>query len=252
MSVHVVFWGDVLKAKCMAAFWQPGAVQPKARLVAHLEDWLGAWPPPEPGITVVGSPRREERGWDGLVRPVAGVATPDGTVLSVPPGLVDAVEAALGTHRNLDRLSPQLAAVLGRPAGRLGAGIFRWCAEPADFPDAGEWVARDDPRVPGWLKPFNGDVLIAWDSDGAYAAGVGRKIHDRYGHEISVGTEAAQRGKGLARRLVAQASRRILADGAVPTYLHDPANTASAKVAAAVGFPDEGWKILGFWGGDTP
>jgi hypothetical protein len=37
----------------------------------------------------------------------------------------------------------------------------------------------------------------------------------------------------------------VLAAGAVPTYLHDPANHASAKVAAAAGFPDLGWKAVG-------
>ncbi|MDQ1402398.1 MAG: hypothetical protein QOG03_714 [Actinomycetota bacterium] len=236
----------------MAAFWQPVAVEPKARLVAHLTDWLGAWPPPRVGVTVVGSHRRQERGWDGLVRPVAGVATPEGTVLSVPPDLVSQVVEALGPDDDLDRLSPRLAGLLGRAEGRLGSGIFRWCAQPVDLPDTGEWVSRQDSRVPGWLKPFNGDVLVAWDTDGNYAAGVGRKMHDQWGHELSVGTDAAQRGKGLARRLVAQAARRVLDDGAVPTYLHDPANTASAKVAEAVGFPDEGWKIIGFWGGDNP
>ena len=36
--------------------------------------------------------------------------------------------------------------------------------------------------------------------------------------------------------------------GVVPTYLHDPANTASAKVADAAGFPDRGWTVLGMAG----
>jgi GNAT superfamily N-acetyltransferase len=252
MSDQVVFCGDVLKAKRIPAFWQPGTVEPKARLDAHLADWLGTWPPPKAGITVVGSHRREERGWDGLIRPVAGVATPQGSVLSVPITLVAEVEAGLGPDHDLARLSTRLAAILHRPSGRLGAGVFRWCARPAAFADAGEWMPRHDRRVPGWLQPFNGDVLVAWDEHGRYAAGVGRKQHDQWGHELSVGTETAHRGKGLARRLVAQAARRVLDDGAVPTYLHDPANTASAKVADAVGFPDEGWQILGFWGGEQP
>ena len=34
----------------------------------------------------------------------------------------------------------------------------------------------------------------------------------------------------------------------MPTYLHDPANTASAKVADAAGFPDRGWTVLGMAG----
>jgi GNAT superfamily N-acetyltransferase len=93
--------------------------------------------------------------------------------------------------------------------------------------------------------PFGGQVLIARDERGRYLAGVGVKRHDGDGHELSVGTEPAARGNGLARRLVAQAARAVLADGKVPTYLHDPANSASARVADAAGFPDLGWQVLG-------
>jgi len=107
----------------------------------------------------------------------------------------------------------------------------------------------DDPVVPDWLRVFGGEVLLALDpAIGAYLAGVGIKRHDRYGRELSVGTEPAARGQGLARRLVAQAARRVIADGAVATYLHDPANLSSARVAAAAGFPDHGWKIIGVAG----
>jgi len=94
-------------------------------------------------------------------------------------------------------------------------------------------------------------VLVTWDDDGAYGAGVGRKQHDRFGHELAVATEEPLRGRGLARRLVVTAARRVIDDGAVPTYLHDDANVASAHVADAAGFPDLGWRIVGVWGG-TP
>jgi predicted GNAT family acetyltransferase len=90
-------------------------------------------------------------------------------------------------------------------------------------------------------------VLVARDEQGAYLAGVGIKRHDADGHELSVGTEPAARGQGLARRLVAQAARRVLAEGKVATYLHDPANTASARVADAAGFTDRGWRVLGMF-----
>jgi hypothetical protein len=29
------------------------------------------------------------------------------------------------------------------------------------LPPVGEWVERDDPRLPPWLRPFNGGVLAA-------------------------------------------------------------------------------------------
>jgi predicted GNAT family acetyltransferase len=73
---------------------------------------------------------------------------------------------------------------------------------------------------------------------------VGRKQHDNHGHELSVGTDERHRGRGLARLLVAQAARRVLADGAVPTYLHAFDNIASAHVADAAGFPDRGWRVF--------
>jgi GNAT superfamily N-acetyltransferase len=211
------------------------------RLAAHLESWLGAWPP-DGGLTIVGSERRTVPGWDGSTFPVAGVATPGGAVLSVPPALA----GAFGAVRDLDGAQARLRELLDRPGGRIGRGVFRWCQQLVDTDEPGEWVPTGDPRVPEWLRPFNGDVLIAWDDHGRYAAGVGRKLHDALGHEISVGTEPEHRGKGLARRLVAQAARRIAADGAVATYLHRHDNHASAKVAEASGFPDEGWQVLGF------
>ena len=59
-----------------------------------------------------------------------------------------------------------------------------------------------------------------------------------------MGTEPEARGHGLARRLVAKAARALLDEGVVATYLHDPANVASARVAEAAGFPDLGWRVL--------
>jgi hypothetical protein len=47
--------------------------------------------------------------------------------------------------------------------------------------------------------------------------------------------------------LVAQAARRVLADGALPLYLHEAANAASARVADAAGFPDRGWRLIGLY-----
>ena len=222
---------------------------PNTRLVRHLESWLGAWPPPSGKLVVVGSERREQPGWDGRIQQVTGVATPEGAVLSVPTAAAPDVQALTnGDLESLDWLGQRLGEVLGRPRARFGRGIFRWSAQPADLRDAGEWVDRDDPRVPEWLHPFNSDVLVAWDDEGRYGSGVGRKQHDRFGHELAVATEPALQGRGIARRLVAQAARQVLADGAVPTYLHDPSNIASAHVAEAAGFPDIGWHILGLWG----
>ena len=226
-------------------------MKPAERLVAHLRSWLGEWPPPPGRLRVVGSALREKPGWDGAIRPVAGVLTDSGGVLSVPPALANDVQVrvtrAASVADALVLAGAILPAALDRPKSHLGYGVFRWCRAPMDSSEIGTWLPRSDPRVPEWLRPFNGEVLVALGPDDAYQAGVGRKIHDAYGHELSVGTEPAHRSKGLARLLVAQATRHVLADGAVATYLHDHANIASARVAEAVGFPDEGWQIVGMW-----
>jgi GNAT superfamily N-acetyltransferase len=213
-------------------------------LVAHLRTWLGAWPPEEP-VHIVGWPRREEPGWDGGIYPLVGVGDGDTVVLSVPPAAAEAVAAAVRTTRSLARRASRLPALVGRPGDTFGQGVFRWSTSPTPLPDAGEWVDPADTRLPAWMAPFNGPVLVAWDAAGRYAAGVGRKRHDDHGQELAVATDASQRGKGLARRLVAQAARRVLDEGAVPTYLHASDNLASARVADAAGFPDRGWSIYG-------
>jgi len=220
------------------------------RLERHLAGWLGAWPPAGPGtLTVIGSERRTRPGWDGRVYPVAGLATPDGAVLSVAPALVADVRAAAGPDGDLDAVGAALPALVGRPDARFRRGVFRWCHElvaPAggDDPDA-VWLPPGDERVPPWLAVFNGDVLVHLDGYGRYGAGVGRKRHDEFGQELSVATEEHLRGRGLARRLVAEAARRVADEGAVATYLHAVTNTASARVAESSGFPDTGWWVLG-------
>ena len=222
---------------------------PEFRLAAHLRNALGAWPARAPFL-VTGSLRRLAPSWDGVIRPVLGVSTPGGTVLSVPPQHVEGVRA-LGSDWRAPAFADGLNDVLGYAGERRhvldSGGFYRWSVAPAPLPDAGEWVDPADPRVPDWLRPFNGGVLCAWDDEGRYGAGVGLKAHDALAHEIAVGTEPSLRGRGIARRLVVTAAREVLRRGAVPTYLHAPDNVASARVADASGFPDVGWRAVGFW-----
>jgi len=212
------------------------------RLHHHLVTWLGWWPAGTP-LDVVGSGRRVRPGWDGEPHPVVGVGNRAGTVLSVPPARTAAVRA-LG-HRTMADLLPELPAAVGLPGWSGYRAVFRYTLAPEPWPDCGEWVDADAPVVPAWLRPFGGEVLVVRDETGGYLAGVGVKRHDGYGHELAVGTDPAGRGRGLARRLVAQAARRVLDEGAVPTYLHAPDNLASARVARAAGFPDRGWSAYG-------
>jgi RimJ/RimL family protein N-acetyltransferase len=208
----------------------------EAQLSAHLALQLGEWPPSAP-YRVTTSAARTKRGWDGSVRPFAGLQSPLGTVLSVAPHRLEAARACGSTF---DEALPCLAELFGTPIVHL---VFRWCSAPAELEPLGEWVPHADPRVPQWLRPFGGDVLVAFD-DGAYLGGVGLKRHDDHAWEIAVGTDERARGRGFARRLVATAARHVLETGRAVTYLHELSNHASARVADAAGFPDAGWRML--------
>ena len=217
-------------------------------LPAHLRTWLGAWPPAD-GVEVVGADVRTQPGWDGRVVPLRGIHDGTRTLISVPPAAADDVRAVIAGNPWDRRLGLPLGSLLERPGAVYGHAVFRFTTQPAPLPALGTWVDSRDGRLPEWLHPFNGGVLAAFDARGRYLAGVGRKVHDAHGHEIAVGTTPAARGKGLARRLVATAARRILAEGAVPTYLHEASNHASGRVADAAGFPDRGWRVIGLFGG---
>ena len=210
------------------------------RLQRHLRAWLGAWPPASK-VTVVGCACRAEPGWDGTVRPFAGVSTPEGTILSVPPERVDDVRAAGAT---LDDILDAVPEALGHPGAVVGRGVYRYSVSPTPVDPIGEWVPAEYPDVPAWLRPFGGQVLVVRDG-GKYVAGLGIKRHDDLGLEVAVATEEAWRGQGLARALVSRAATTILRGGGVPIYLHGRGNAASARVAEASGFPDRGWLILG-------
>lgn len=221
---------------------RPGT-KAQERLVAHLREWLGSWPPSRPA-EVVGATARERPGWDGRVLPAVGLSDGVGLVLSVAPGIAD----MLRHHHGDEPTEETVALALGRPPdeareARWSPVVFRWSERPTDGPDVGVWKPTDDPCLPLWLRPFNDEVLVVLDERGSVAAGAGRKRHTRHGHEIAVVTEPEHRGQGLARLLTAQMARRIGDDGVVPLYLHATDNVASARVADAAGFPDRGWRL---------
>lgn len=218
---------------------------PERRLAEHLSRWLGAWPP-GCELDIIGEPGRARPGWDGRLHPALGVATPERGVLSVPPEHADPVMRRYAAVRTLAALGPQLPELVGHPERGWFTAVYRWTARPEPLPEAGEWIPADHLEIPAWLRPFGGDVLVAQDPEtGAHLAGVGVKRHDAYGHELAVVTVPEARGRGLARGLVAQAARRVLDEGAIPTYMHASGNHASAAVATAAGFPDRGWISYG-------
>ncbi len=219
--------------------------------VRQLTGWLGAWPPAVP-VRVVVDPEPDRPAWDGGPRRVTGVADPAGRCLvRVPPEVAARLPDRLD---DLEALLAALPAAVGRP-GTAGAGALRWAQQLPDLAavaDAGVWLPaaladEGDLRVPTWLRPFGGDVLVALDEQDRHLAGVGLKRHTADLCEIAVVTDESARGRGLARRLVAQAARTVTSAGCAVLYLHAPGNEASARTARGSGFPDTGWRVVGFF-----
>ncbi|WP_420453696.1 GNAT family N-acetyltransferase [Ilumatobacter sp.] len=217
-------------------------------LAEHLRRWVGAWPAPSRGVRVVGDAARSSPTWDGSVRPLRGVGEGTGAVVAVPPAAADLVARAVRDDLEREGLGDELGEILGVGPAVVGRGVFRSTAVVAsDVDDLGEWFDRQSSELPAWLEPFNGPRLVARGGDGSVLGAVGIKVHDSLGHELAVVTEERARGRGIARRLVATAARRVLDDGAVPTYLHAHDNVGSARVADAVGFADVGRTVIGLW-----
>ncbi|OPZ87944.1 MAG: GNAT acetyltransferase [bacterium ADurb.Bin429] len=61
--------------------------------------------------------------------------------------------------------------------------------------------------------------------------------------ELAVVTDAPYRGRGLARSVVSHATRAALDAGKLPTYLYEVSNTASARVARALGYQFYGYEL---------
>lgn len=197
--------------------------------------------PPRADLVVTTSPSRSQPGWDGSILAVLGIASPYGTVVSVPPAaLADARDVA--AKAGMAGLRGGLGALLGRPADQLRSGTFRWCEVPARLPEEGVWLPTTDPRLPAWLRPYGGRALVAIRDD-RVVSGVGVKHHDAFGQELAAFTEPRYRGQGLATSMIAQAARQVLADGAVPTVVHET-GAASGHLAGRAGFRDRGWQFL--------
>lgn len=215
-----------------------------APLERHLRSWAGAVPR-RPGLSIVANRRVARPGWDGLPELLTGLESPSGgVVVSLPPEVAFTASTLLGDDGPLH----VLPALLARPDLEVERRVYRWTTRPAELPRIGRWRAADHPAVPAWLKPFGGLVLVAEDADGRHLAGVGIKRHDALVHELSVGTEPHARGRGLARCLVAQAAAALIEQEVIPTYLHLPDNTASARVAESAGFALTGWHSLALQG----
>jgi RimJ/RimL family protein N-acetyltransferase len=98
-----------------------------------------------------------------------------------------------------------------------------------------------DPRLPDWvIGHFSGEAWVVLGNDGQVLSTAVLKRYDDRLREISVGTDEAARGRGLAKAVTAAAARAVLAEGRAVLYNHDATNHSSARVAEAVGLHEFG------------
>jgi len=226
----------------------------------------------EPGAAViVESPRRLRAEMSyGFVHALWWLWLEDGrSVISVPPGVADAVrdiaEAAhsredllnpVAVERLRERVDPALARLGLPPTSRVfrdltftfacDAGIFRRHA-------AGECVRLTDSSIP----PADGLALPTHCFPDGVAYGVivdGRVASVAYAHragvledcvaDIGVETAPQYRGRGYAKTVVSAVVADFAASGGEARYACDPANTASIRTAAAVGFVPYGTSLV--------
>ena len=221
--------------------------------VRQLTGWLGSWPPAVP-VHVVVDPEPDRLAWDGGPRRVTGVADPEGRApgAGAAGGRRPAARAARGPRGAARRAArgrrPSRHGGCGRAA--VGTGT---CPTPGRCPTRGSGCRRRSPAratrgCPPWLRPFGGEVLVALDeprtatSPAWASSGTPPDLC-----ESPSSPPSAARGRGLARRLVAQAARAVTAAGCAVLYLHAPDNEASARTARGSGFPDTGWRVIGFF-----
>jgi len=197
----------------------------------------------EPGVHVVTSERRARPGWGGYITPIYAVSTPRGGVISVRADLASAVprEVPLPSDRPLgEREFSRLRAISQRAvpyAYCLNGDILavdRVAFKPA--PGGAEHLARTDARGADLRRRFDGEIFVVSGVRGEIAAWAAIKLKSDDVWEIAVVTEAAYRGRGLAKRVVSAATACILDAGRVPLYVHDRANLASARVSRGLGY----------------
>jgi RimJ/RimL family protein N-acetyltransferase len=125
-------------------------------------------------------------------------------------------------------------------ADAAGGQVFSWVARtgvaiPTPSVEV-TVVSATDPRLPDWvIGHFTGAAWVVLDEDGKVLSTAVLKRYDDRLREISVGTDEAARGRGLAKAVTAAAARAVLAEGRAVLYNHDPDNHTSARVAESIG-----------------
>jgi RimJ/RimL family protein N-acetyltransferase len=170
--------------------------------------------------------------------PLRAFTRQGGAVVAVSPEWAEPLRKHLDGP---DTVRTAMAAVAAAIPGHLFSGVAR--TGVVIPPPAVEVTVIDatDRRLPDWvIGHFTGEAWVVLGERGEVLSTAVLKRYDERLREISVGTAAAARGRGLARSVVAAAARAVLAEGRAVLYNHDPDNHASAKVAESVGLHELG------------
>jgi RimJ/RimL family protein N-acetyltransferase len=170
--------------------------------------------------------------------PARALVRGGGAVVAVAPSFSGLLRGQLDGPGSVDRA---LEAVAEAAAGQHYSWVARTgVAIPAPSAEV-TVIDTSDPRLPEWvIGHFTGEAWVVLDDDGQVLSAAVLKRYDDRLREISVGTSAAARGRGLAKAVTAAAARAVLAEGRAVLYNHDPENHTSARVAEAVGLHEFG------------
>jgi RimJ/RimL family protein N-acetyltransferase len=200
-----------------------------------------------PGFSLVATPAREQPEWANWLFPVWLFAIGPSLICSVSPPYAGPARTAF------ESLSPQTlldAETLTRARqvidDRMAAQrewvqcelFFYPHSQPPDLaaPYPVEKLQPGDEQAIDFLRNFDGGAYGLRAENGQIIAHACIKNKGLL-QEIAVGVEAGYRRRGLAKAVVAQAIAAILNQGKVPVYWPDsPRNTASYRLAAALGF----------------
>jgi RimJ/RimL family protein N-acetyltransferase len=200
----------------------------------------------EPGVHVVPSERRTRPGWGGYTIPLLALSTPRGGVVSVRPEVLDRARSALGPIRvgeplgavEFERLRQLAKSIVPYAYSLSGHVLF---ADAERFhPRSGRAERLDcgDTRGADLRRRFDGEIFVVRGARGEIASWAAIKLKSDDVWEIAVVTEAAYRGRGLAKEVVSAATDHILAQDRLALYVHDRVNLASAKVCRSLGYAE--------------
>jgi len=222
------------------------------RLDQYWADELGCTPEAlhDGGVRFCAPRHREGPRWMGWLVPLECIAVEDavpGTgVISVTPYLEQTLQSFLLTVRQqCDCLPPEGKALVRFAHDYLPTGYPKIHAILACHPETFssspdvlpvELLRNDDVQVDWYRYHFDGPIFVARGERGDIASWAAIKCKSDHVWEMAVATELHYRNRGLARSVVTHATRAALDAGKVPLYLHDIANTASARVCRALGY----------------